>query len=104
VASTSTDPVRRRPKPTHHPELAKKPHIKVVEYAREIMGDRAAVALEAISNPRSRMHSAIGRNRGFVLVMITGSILGSFIGGRLLGLVPSAALLPIWRWYCCSRP
>ena len=61
VPATSTEPVRVRPKPTHHPELAKKPHIKVVEYAREIMGDRAAVALEAISNPRSRMHTAIKR-------------------------------------------
>jgi uncharacterized membrane protein YfcA len=30
-----------------------------------------------------------------VLVMATGSIIGSFIGGRLLGLVPSSILFPL---------
>jgi uncharacterized protein len=30
-----------------------------------------------------------------VLVMAAGSILGSFIGGWLLGLVPNAVLLPL---------
>jgi len=29
------------------------------------------------------------------LVMAAGSIVGSFIGGRLLGLVPNAVLLPL---------
>jgi uncharacterized membrane protein YfcA len=37
----------------------------------------------------------LGENRRFVLVMAAGSILGSFIGGRLLGLVPNAVLLPL---------
>ena len=36
-----------------------------------------------------------GRNRGFVLVMAAGSIAGTFIGGRLLGMVPNAVLLPL---------
>jgi uncharacterized membrane protein YfcA len=35
----------------------------------------------------------LGENKGFMLVMAAGSILGSFIGGWLLGLVPSAILL-----------
>jgi uncharacterized membrane protein YfcA len=30
-----------------------------------------------------------------VLVMAAGSIVGSFIGGQLLGLVPSTVLLPL---------
>jgi hypothetical protein len=34
-----------------------------------------------------------GENRASVLVMATGSIVGSFIGGLLLGLVPSPVLL-----------
>ena len=37
----------------------------------------------------------LGENRRFVLVMVAGSILGSFIGGRLLGLIPNAYLLPL---------
>lgn len=44
---------------------------------------------------RDASFSVLSRNRGFVLVMAVGSILGSFIGGRLLGLVPSAILLPL---------
>ena len=39
--------------------------------------------------------AVLGENRAFVLVMAAGSIVGSFIGGRLLGLVPSAVLLPL---------
>lgn len=37
----------------------------------------------------------LGRNRTFVAVMAAGSILGSFIGGQLLGVVPGAILLPM---------
>jgi uncharacterized membrane protein YfcA len=37
----------------------------------------------------------IGQNRSFVLVMATGSIIGTFIGGQLLGIVPSLVLLPV---------
>ena len=44
---------------------------------------------------RDRSFVVLGENRRFVLVMAAGSICGSFIGGRLLGLVPSAVLLPL---------
>lgn len=38
--------------------------------------------------------SVLGRNKPFLLTMAVGSIAGSFIGGRLLGVVPSTVLLP----------
>lgn len=38
--------------------------------------------------------SVLGRNRAFLLIMAAGSILGTFIGGLLLGIVPDAVLLP----------
>jgi uncharacterized protein len=44
---------------------------------------------------RDRSFGVLRENRRFVLVMAAGSILGSFIGGRLLGLVPNAILLPL---------
>src|ERR1700719_2125232 len=44
---------------------------------------------------RDRSFVVLGENRRFVLVMAAGSIVGSFIGGRLLGLVPNAVLLPL---------
>jgi uncharacterized protein len=44
---------------------------------------------------RDASFAVIGRNRLFVLTMAAGSILGSFIGGQLLGFVPGAALLPL---------
>ena len=44
---------------------------------------------------RDRSFVVLGQNKGFVLVMAAGSIIGSFIGGRLLGLVPSPILLPL---------
>jgi uncharacterized protein len=43
---------------------------------------------------RDQSFSVLGRNRLFLLVMAAGSIVGTFIGGFLLGLVPSALLLP----------
>ena len=39
--------------------------------------------------------AVLGENRRFVLVMAAGSIFGSFIGGRLLGFVPNAVLVPL---------
>ena len=39
--------------------------------------------------------SVLGRNRAFLLVMAAGSVVGTFIGGRLLGLVPNTVLLPL---------
>lgn len=44
---------------------------------------------------RDRSFAVLGENVCFVLVMAAGSIAGSFIGGQLLGLVPSAVLLPL---------
>ena len=38
--------------------------------------------------------NVLGRNQSFVFSMAAGSMLGTFIGGRLLGLVPSVFLLP----------
>jgi uncharacterized membrane protein YfcA len=43
---------------------------------------------------RDSAFATLARNKRFVIVMAIGSIVGSFIGGRLLGLVPSAVLLP----------
>jgi uncharacterized protein len=39
--------------------------------------------------------SVLGRNKLFLLVMAAGSMVGTFIGGRLLGLVPNYILLPM---------
>lgn len=44
---------------------------------------------------RDQSFAVLGRNRAFVLVMAAGSILGSFLGGQILGLVPSTFLLPL---------
>src|ERR1700733_10983589 len=44
---------------------------------------------------RDRSFVVLGENRRFVLVMAASSVLGSFIGGRLFGLVPNTLLLPL---------
>jgi uncharacterized membrane protein YfcA len=44
---------------------------------------------------RDRSFIVLAENRRFVLVMAAGSILGSFLGGRLLGVVPNGVLLPL---------
>lgn len=43
---------------------------------------------------RDQSLSIIGRNRTFLLIMAVGSIVGTFIGGQLLGVVPNSFLLP----------
>jgi uncharacterized membrane protein YfcA len=43
---------------------------------------------------RDQSFSVLGRNKAFLLVMAAGSIVGTFIGGLLLGIVPNAVLLP----------
>jgi len=43
---------------------------------------------------RDSAFATLARNKRFVIVMAVGSIIGSFIGGRLLGLIPSTFLLP----------
>lgn len=44
---------------------------------------------------RDRSFVVLRENSRFVLVMAAGSIVGSFVGGRLLGLVPTPVLLPL---------
>lgn len=44
---------------------------------------------------RDQSFAVLGRNRAFLLVMAAGSIFGTLIGGLLLGVVPSAVLLPL---------
>jgi uncharacterized protein len=44
---------------------------------------------------RDRSFVVLAENRSFVLIMAIGSIVGSFIGGQLLGVVPTPALLPL---------
>jgi uncharacterized membrane protein YfcA len=44
---------------------------------------------------RDRSFAVLGENKRFVLVMAAGSVVGTFIGGQLLGLVPTAVLLPL---------
>jgi uncharacterized membrane protein YfcA len=44
---------------------------------------------------RDRSFVVLGENRRFVVVMAVGSIAGSFIGSRVLGLVPNTILLPL---------
>lgn len=43
---------------------------------------------------RDQSFAVLGRNRIFLLIMAAGSILGTFVGGLLLGVVPSVVLLP----------
>lgn len=44
---------------------------------------------------RDASFGVLGRNRAFVLIMAAGSIVGSFVGARLLGIVPNSVLLPV---------
>lgn len=43
---------------------------------------------------RSQGFLVIGKNRGFLLAMVVGSLTGTFIGAKLLGIVPPSVLLP----------
>jgi uncharacterized protein len=44
---------------------------------------------------RDQSFQALRHHWSFLMVMAVGSIVGTFIGGRLLGLVPTAVLLPL---------
>ncbi len=44
---------------------------------------------------RSRSFPVIGKNREFVLAMVFGSLIGTFTGANLLGIVPQSVLLPL---------
>ena len=39
--------------------------------------------------------AVLGQNRRFLLQMAAGSLLGAFLGGRLLGVIPEGVLLPL---------
>jgi uncharacterized membrane protein YfcA len=43
---------------------------------------------------RDQSFTILARNRGFVLIMALGSILGAYLGGQLLGVIPETVLLP----------
>lgn len=44
---------------------------------------------------RDQSFSVLGRNWMFMLAMAAGSMVGTFIGGRLLGIAPTSILLPL---------
>lgn len=44
---------------------------------------------------RDRSFAVLGHNRRFALAMAAGSVAGAFLGGQLLGLVPTSVLLPL---------
>jgi uncharacterized membrane protein YfcA len=44
---------------------------------------------------RDQSFSVLRQNWSFLLVMAAGSIVGTFIGGRLLGIVPTYVLVPL---------
>jgi uncharacterized protein len=44
---------------------------------------------------RDQSFSVLGQNWTFLLVMAAGSVVGTFIGGHLLGIVPNYILLPL---------
>ncbi|ODT16820.1 MAG: permease [Kaistia sp. SCN 65-12] len=44
---------------------------------------------------RDGSFTVIGKNKGFLFIMAAGSLVGTFLGGLLLGAVPSTILLPM---------
>ena len=44
---------------------------------------------------RERSFAVLGANRAFVLTMAAGSMIGTYVGARLLSIVPDALLVPI---------
>jgi uncharacterized protein len=44
---------------------------------------------------REGSFAVIGKNKRFLLMMAAGSLVGTFIGGMLLGVIPGAVLLPL---------
>ena len=53
---------------------------------------------------RDQSFGVLRRNGTFLLVMAAGSIVGTFIGGPLLGLVPAYILLPLLVAVRLSNP
>lgn len=48
-----------------------------------------------VRSSRDNSFNVLGANKVFVVKIAAGSILGTFAGGRLLGLVPEYVLLPV---------
>jgi hypothetical protein len=48
-----------------------------------------------LPHSQDRSFDVLGQNRSFVVAMAVGSIVGSFIGGRLLNLIAAVVLLPL---------
>ncbi len=44
---------------------------------------------------RDKSFAVLGQNFNFLLVMAVGSLVGAFLGGQLLGVIPSGLLLPL---------
>lgn len=44
---------------------------------------------------QDRSFAVLGQNLRFVLTMAAGSLVGAFVGGKLLGVVPSSILIPL---------
>lgn len=44
---------------------------------------------------QDRSFAVLGANRGFLFIMAAGSLCGTWLGGRLLGVVPSGLLIPM---------
>jgi uncharacterized membrane protein YfcA len=44
---------------------------------------------------RDQSFVVLGQNKMFTLVMAAGSLIGAWIGGHLLGIMPSTVLLPL---------
>ena len=44
---------------------------------------------------QDKSFSIIQSQRRFLLIMAAGSLVGAFVGGRLLGIIPTSLLLPI---------
>lgn len=62
-----------------------------------LAGSRSRYAQKCPSSlPGSRDQSfaVLRRNRTFLIIMAAGSVAGTFIGGRLLGIAPDAVLSP----------
>jgi uncharacterized membrane protein YfcA len=49
----------------------------------------------ACREPFQQSFYVLGQNRVFLLTIATASIVGTFIGGRLLGILPANVLVPL---------
>jgi hypothetical protein len=62
----------------------------------DALGDFPVIVTDDLGVQDAARRPVAGReNRGFVLIMVIGSIAGSFIGSQRLGVVPTPVLLPL---------